>query len=313
MLPVAVNLADVEGAIGSKNTGLVKLLVEKFKDDIASDDRFIADQLDDGVMPDEDEPEDRDDNSDSEASRQGMLDAMEGIKERLLKGESLDQALESLDEKAAVTEAHKDAIKELLGSLGDALGRAEPGLEELTKNLKVGQVGRLSVNLDEDDNDEDEDSDEPGSAVSIAEILRVMIMGEKPDGPVPYRYMFSCALRYLALHFGEVLPHDIWEDFNSSAFRNIDKAIRAAGIPAKVVSLDRLVFRGPPIAAIPEPQDGLRVGYLRRQEIDQALAAMAAAKLDRVDEDQVEYIEDIQNWLRACADSKRDLVCFSAH
>jgi hypothetical protein len=80
-----------------------------------------------------------------------------------------------------------------------------------------------------------------------------------------------------------------------------------------VVSLDRLVYRGAPIAAIPVSHDGLKVGYLRRQEIDRALAALAAAKLDRVDEDQAVYIEDIQDWLRACADSKRDLLCFSAH
>src|SRR5205823_1611165 len=97
--------------------------------------------------------------------------------------------------------------------------------------------------LDDGGNDEDEtdeESDEPSSAVSIAELLRCLVMGEKPAGPVPYRYMYGCALRYLALHFGEVLPHDQWNDFNSSAFRAIDKAMRSAGIPAKVVSLERL-------------------------------------------------------------------------
>jgi predicted DNA-binding WGR domain protein len=314
MLPIAVNLADVEGALGSKDTALVKLLVERFKDDIASDDRFIADQLDDGGMPDEDEEDDKDEDNDvQEASRQAMLDAMEEYKERLLKGESPEQALESIDQNAGLTEAHKDALKDLVGGLADALEGAAPDLKEVTRNLEPGQVARFSVNLDEGDEDEDEESDEPGSAVSIAEILRCLIMGERPAGPVPYRYMYVCALRYLALHFGEELPHDIWEDFNSSAFRNIDKAMRTAGIPAKVLSLARLVYRGAPIAAIPKSHDGLAVGYLRRHEIDQALAALAVAKLDRVDEDQVDYIEDIHQWLRVCADSKRDLLCFSAH
>jgi hypothetical protein len=73
------------------------------------------------------------------------------------------------------------------------------------------------------------------------------------------------------------------------------------------------VDRGAPIAAIPESHDGLRVGYLRRQEIDQALAVLAAAKRDRVDEDLAVFVEDIHDWLRACADSKQDLLCFSAH
>ncbi len=315
MLPIAVNLADVEGTLGSRNTTLLKLLVKKFKDDIASDDRFIASQIDEGVMPDEDEEEEEDDEV-PEASREALLDAMEEIKERLVKGESLEQALDSLDENAAVTEAHKDALKELFGSLEDGLGRAAPGLQEQIKNLKPGQVGQFSMNLDEDGEDEDEadeESDEPQAAVSIAEILRCLVMGEKPAGPVPYRYMYGCALRYLALHFGEVLPHDQWNDFNSSAFRSIDKAMRTAGIPAKVLSLERLVYRGAPIAAIPKYQNGLSVGYLRRQEIDQALSALAAAKLDRVGEDDAVYLEDIHDWLRACADSKRDLLCFSAH
>jgi predicted DNA-binding WGR domain protein len=84
MLPIALNLADVESAIGSRDTALVNLLVERFKDDIARDDRFIARQLDEGVMPDEEEQED-DDLEDDEANREGILDAMEGIKERLLK------------------------------------------------------------------------------------------------------------------------------------------------------------------------------------------------------------------------------------
>ena len=317
MLPIAVSFDKLEAAIGSRDTALLKLLVERFKDDIASDDRFVARRLDEGVVADEDEEEDNDDADDvPEASRQAMLDAMEGIKERLLKGESLEKALESLDENAAITEAHKDAVKELFGGLGDALGRAAPSLEELRENLKVGQVGRFSVNLDEGGEDEDEAdevSGEPPAAVSIREILRCLVMGERPAGPVPYRYMYGCALRYLALHFGEVLPHDQWEDFNSSAFREIDKALRTAGVPAKVLSLTRLVDRGAPIAAIPEYHDGLRVGYLRRQEIDQALAAMAAAKLDRVDEDLAVFVEDIHDWVRACADSKRDLLCFSAH
>jgi predicted DNA-binding WGR domain protein len=319
MLPIAVNLADVEGALGSGNTALLNLLVEKFKDDIASDDRFIADQLDEGVMADEDEEEDPEDEDDDaqEANRQGVLDSMEAMKERLLKGESLEQALESLDENAAVTKPHKDALKELFGALGDALGRAAPDLKELTENLKVGQVGRLNVSLDEggeeDEDESSEESGEPPSAVSIAAILRCLVMGEKPAGSVPYRYMYGCALRYLALHFGEVLPHDQWNDFSSGAFRAIDKAMRSAGIPAKVLSLDRLVDRGAPIAALPEYHDGLTVGYLRRQEIDQALAALAAAKLDRVDDDNAVFIEDIRDWLRVCADSKRDLLCFSAH
>jgi hypothetical protein len=43
------------------------------------------------------------------------------------------------------------------------------------------------------------------------------------------------------------------------------------------------------------------------------LAALAAAKRDRVDEDLAVFVEDIHDWLRACADSKRDLLCFSAH
>jgi hypothetical protein len=221
--------------------------------------------------------------------------------------------VESVDENAALTEPHKEALKELFGGLGDALDRAAPSLQEQIENLKPGEMGRFSVDLDEGGKDEDEASDEPQSRVSIAEILRCLIMGEGPAGPVPYRYMYACALRYLALHFGEVLPHDQWEDFNSSAFRNIDKAMKNAGIPAKVLSLARLVDRGAPIAAIPGSHDGLRVGYLRRQEIDTALTALAAAKLDRVDDDNTVFIEDIHGWLRACADSKRGLLCFSAH
>jgi predicted DNA-binding WGR domain protein len=318
MLPIAVNLADVEGALGSRNTALLNLLVEKFKFDIASDDRFVADRLGEGVLPDADEEENQgnEDSNVSEEGRRGMLDAVEGIKERLLKGESLDQALESLDENAAVAEAHKDAIKDLLGTLGDALGRAAFRPEELTQNLKVGQVGRLQVDLDDgagNEDEADEHGDGPQSAVSVAEVLRCLVMGERPAGPVPYRYMYGCALRYLALHFGEVLPHDQWDDFNSSAFPEIDKALRTAGVQPQVLSLAHLVDRGAPIAAIPESHDGLRVGYLRRQEIDPALATLATAKRDRVDEDLAVFVEDIHDWLRACADSGRDLLCFSAH
>jgi predicted DNA-binding WGR domain protein len=311
MLPIAVSFEKLEAAIGSRDAALLNLLVEKFKDDLASDDRYIARQLEEGVRLDEDDHDEGD--AISEASREGIRAAIEGVQERLQKGESLEQALQSIDKNADISEAHKEAVKELLGTLGDAVKRAEPEFKDALKNLKVGQVGQVSFNLDDDGNDEDEtdeEDDEPRSAVSIAEILRYLIMSERPAGPVPYRYMYGCALRYLALHFGEVLPNERWNDFNSSAFRNIDKAMKAAGIPAKVVSLDRLVYRGAPSAAIPEYHEGLMVGYLRRNEVDQALSAVAA-KLERVDEDHLAFVEDIHDWLRACADSKRDLLCFS--
>jgi hypothetical protein len=203
----------------------------------------------------------------------------------------------SLDDNPAVTEPDKDAIKELMGELVGALGQLD-----LTGSAGSGA----------------EDEDEAGEGIanmppplSIADMLRCLIMGEKLTGHVPYKYMHGCALRYLALHLGGELSHERWNDFSSSAFRNIDKAMRAAGIPAKVLSLDRLVYRGTPLPAIPKYQEGLTVGYLRGDEIDKALAALAAARLDRVPDDDQVFIEDIQDWLRACADSKRDLICFS--
>ena len=65
---------------------MLNLLVEKFKNDIASDDRHMASLLDEGARPDEDDEDDQELDSDA---KEAVLDALEDMKERILKGESL--------------------------------------------------------------------------------------------------------------------------------------------------------------------------------------------------------------------------------
>jgi hypothetical protein len=157
---------------------------------------------------------------------------------------------------------------------------------------------------------------------SAAEALRHLILGEAPDRRVGFKYGY--VLECLCRHFGETLPHDAWCDLRHGSlwFEDLDKTLRDAGVPAKMLSVSRhLAERGPPIA-IPKYRDFPSIGYLTQAEIRKALAALSKARIDDLGEEEddeqdeepwlPEGLDDVREWLRACADSQRDLVCFYA-
>lgn len=250
LTPYAVELAKIQGAIGSRDKRLLERLAAEFEDDLDA-----IDGLGDGC----DEPED-----DGKSHH--------GVK-----------------------------------SLEDAM----PLVEEFLRSM-----------LDEDDEQEEprkpEDAqEEPGT--SAEEALRHLIMGEPLDRRAGFKYAYL--LECLCRHFGEALPHDLWCDLRSGSgwFDELDGTLQAAGVSPETLSIRRhLVQRGPPIA-IPRHGDFPYVGFLAAGEIGPALQAIQAARIDDIGEENgdeepwlPEGLNELRDWLQACADSRRDLVCFYA-
>jgi len=268
---MAVDLSKLTAAVGSKDHRLLGRLTRKFKGRLAEIDE-AGDQHEDEVV----------------------------------EGKPVDQA--ELEDRGA-------ELYRLLVETAETTGRSVKDLlQKPTKALrdKSAAVAELM--------DYDLTEDGPTSAgtardggkprATAADALGHLIMGHRRDRRVGFKY--GCVFECLCRHFGRELGHDRWYDLRrgSSWFRELDGVLRAAGVPARTFSIRRhLRDRGPPVRA-PRYSASPAIGYLKGPEIQRASAALGRADLASVDELARQYLADVRDWLKACANSKRDLVCF---
>lgn len=235
----------------------------------------------------------------------------------------IDELAEELDEDDS-DEEDEDSGSTDLRALSQALEEAKQNLkggQSVNEMLKgLGQMNGVSANnkkaledfFDESGDDCEVDDDE--EFASATDVLRHIIIGEKPARRVAHEFKYGFALLYVCQHLGEELPRgDVWLELRGSTWRRtLDKALKDARVPAKTLSISKhLANRGSPYAAIPKYSGTPEIGYLKIGEIESAQVALRSATLKSVGTEEQECLADVHCWLQTCADSKRDLICFA--
>lgn len=152
--------------------------------------------------------------------------------------------------------------------------------------------------------DEDDPEDEP---LTIAKALTRLGQGEELTGPA---FVYGYALEFVCRHFGEFMDNSKWSGMRLDWFDTVGAALKQAGVSTDVFSTSNLVFRGPPME-LPPIDDFPSIGFLRRQEIAAARAALADKKVAAINDPDVRAsLMQICKWFDACTASKCDLICF---
>ena len=195
-----------------------------------------------------------------------------------------------------------------LGQVSGAFGSRN---EWLVRDL-VETFGREFAQFDEMAADFAEDN-ELAEAVTIEAALTQIVMGEAYNEKLGF--MYGYVLEFLCRYFGDWLPNECWSGMPSPSdwARTVDRGLENAGVAASMLRVENhLMNRGPPIA-IPQIDDFPGIGYLKLDEVKAAQKSLAQANLAAIKNNEVlEAIQDVQSWLRICADSGRDLICFYA-
>jgi hypothetical protein len=213
--------------------------------------------------------------------------------------------------KVAELEDRGAAFSRLLRETAKATGRTVADLiARPTKQLRA-EAAALEKLVDFGLPPSDDEPREVGKPrATAADALRHLVMGGRRDPRVGFKYVgvFRCLCR----HFGRGLKHDRWCDLRrgSAWLRELDGVLRAAGVPARSLSVrTHLRDRGAPVR-IPPSSESPAVGYLRGPEVARALGALDRADFSGAEELARQYVADVRAWLRTCARSRCDLVCF---
>jgi hypothetical protein len=183
------------------------------------------------------------------------------------------------------------------GELKAALGSGDGQLLARLLADFAAEVARL-------DRDDEEEGRPP-----TAEVLRHLIFGGPYDGSVGFKYGY--ALEFLCWHLGEFLNNSEWSGMRGEWFDEVDGALKRAGVPTAAFTTLRLTTRGAPVP-IPEPDDFPGIGHLTSEEVPAAAAALDAADLGAMSEDVRNAVAQVREWLGACEEFGRGLVCFYA-
>lgn len=167
-------------------------------------------------------------------------------------------------------------------------------------------------NIDDIDADEFEEDDEeeegPGEKrIDTRTAMGQLINGEKLSPRFGFRYAYC--LEMICTYYGEMMVNDKFCPMHMEWAERVDKSLKKAGVPAKVFSFLKVMYRGTPVK-LPPPDDFPGVGYLTAREIVRVLPYFAKVKLDKVDADVRDAITQVRSWLETCARKKCDFITF---
>lgn len=190
-----------------------------------------------------------------------------------------------------------------LDALRSALGSRDATL--------VGKIrGRFYADSKRIDQLLKEALDPDEESLTTGDVLRHLIAGE------PYRedagFAYGYCLELLCRQLGKALPNSAWSAMPNGRFDTVAAALRDCGVYSSALPIRDLAFRGSPVS-LPPIDEFPAIGYLSSAEIGTARAALVAADLTHLsDEEMATSIRQVQEWLDICAESSRDLVCFYA-
>jgi hypothetical protein len=142
------------------------------------------------------------------------------------------------------------------------LGKVAAALGSKNKRLVSTLVKKFGDEFDQhDETAADFADDEDGEdALTMEDVLRQMVMGEEYNEELGF--MYGYALDFICRHFGEELPNEHWSAMPSGSdwARTVDRGLKAAGVPERVLRVEKhLMYRGSPIP-IPEIEDFPGIG-----------------------------------------------------
>ncbi|GAA3955035.1 hypothetical protein GCM10023085_41870 [Actinomadura viridis] len=140
--------------------------------------------------------------------------------------------------------------------------------------------------------------------------LRRMVMGEEYDERIGFIYAYCLEILVAAHEDTDRLPNDGWREMGGEWLRTVGNELRRAGADFEPAVL---VLRGEPVPLPPlgDLSDPPNVGHLRNAEMPAVLASFDGLDAARVTEPGVlEAVRQIEEWLRTCVKTGRDLVCF---
>jgi len=150
---------------------------------------------------------------------------------------------------------------------------------------------------------------EHDDAPSNADVMRHLIMGEPCDARFGFAYGYGFSV--VCETFVEWLDEDdLWLSA-TQLVEQVDPLLAAAGIPAEVFTMQRLVFGGPPVP-LPPVEDFPAIGHLTPPQVVAAQAALAAFDLESIDDLDVRgSLGQVRAWLATCAQQQQTLVCIT--
>jgi hypothetical protein len=153
------------------------------------------------------------------------------------------------------------------------------------------------------------DEDEGEEPLTTADVLQHLILGEPYSTAEGVGFAYGYCFGALCDHYGEMLDNDHWSAMRYPWFDAVQKALEQAGVTKKQFAISALVERGAPVK-LPEIDDFPGLGYLTKTEVVKARDVLSKGDLTKIaDREAVESIEQVRQWLDACARSDRDLVC----
>ncbi len=179
-----------------------------------------------------------------------------------------------------------------LAEVEGAFGSNDTALAETIKGKDPDWFGRTDYGEDE---------------LSPSLALDRIVAGDPLEG---FGDKYGFALEKLCWHFGALLPNRYTCMIGFRGLDGLDTALRAAGVPTRRFGLlGHLVFRGPPLR-MPETDGNPDIGYIRAEEMADALAAAEMADAAALGREDALAFAEIKGWMQECNRQKCDLVCF---
>ncbi|MGY2119143.1 DUF7691 family protein [Nocardia gipuzkoensis] len=140
---------------------------------------------------------------------------------------------------------------------------------------------------------------------AIRTALRELFFCEEHSGSDGAPYGF--ALQILCARFGGALSSRYWSPISTSWFDKVGAALDGLGVD---FDPHDLAFSGSPIS-LPEITDFPAIGHFTRAELEPVARAFDTGELSGIgDEEIVESVTELRDWVRWCVDNNYDLVSF---
>ncbi|MFC5744925.1 DUF7691 family protein [Actinomadura rugatobispora] len=188
---------------------------------------------------------------------------------------------------------HLKGVKAMIGSGGQRL--LDDLLASRARDLEDLDELRGNVGLDGDD------------VTSARGALTHMIMGEEYDARVGFLYGYCLKILIETHRSSEFLPNSGWSAMRFSWFETVGSEMKAAGVDFDPTDL---IFTGVPVA-LPRIDDFPTIGHIAPAAMPALLTSFDGMNAEAVTEyGALDSIREVQDWLRTCHSSGRDLVCF---
>lgn len=158
-----------------------------------------------------------------------------------------------------------------------------------------------------DDCIEIDECDEDLTPTSTA--LEHLVMGGALDEEAGFKYGY--ALKFLCEHLGRFLSNTKWSAMRWSWFETVDQALAEAGVSESLFRSGlHLATRGTPGIGLPDIDDFPSIGHFTFEEMPPVENALRSVLGQIEDDEIVESLQEILEWLAFCQKKRLALICF---